>query len=82
MPPRSLGTGKGKVANVFARVETEFAFELLRLGAVALVAVFDEQRAVILKPEDVAEAVLFVASLPPRVSIPELVIKPTTQMYW
>jgi len=44
--------------------------------------VSDEQRAVILKPEDVAEAVLFVASLPPRVSIPELVIKPTVQMYW
>jgi NADP-dependent 3-hydroxy acid dehydrogenase YdfG len=44
--------------------------------------VTDEQRAVILKPEDVAEAVLFVAALPPRVSIPELVIKPTSQMYW
>jgi NADP-dependent 3-hydroxy acid dehydrogenase YdfG len=44
--------------------------------------VSDEQRAVILKPEDVAEAVLFVASLPPRVSVPELVIKPTVQMYW
>ena len=44
--------------------------------------VTEEQRAVILKPEDVAEAVLFVASLPPRVSIPELVIKPTAQMYW
>ena len=44
--------------------------------------VTDEQRAVILKPEDVAEAVLFVAALPPRVSVPELVIKPTVQMYW
>ena len=44
--------------------------------------VSDTQRAVILKPEDVAEAVLFVASLPPRVSVPELVIKPTTQAYW
>ena len=44
--------------------------------------VTEEQRAVILKPEDVAEAVLFVAALPPRVSIPELVIKPTAQMYW
>ena len=42
----------------------------------------EEHRATILKPEDVAEAILFVASLPPRVSIPELVIKPTTQMYW
>jgi NADP-dependent 3-hydroxy acid dehydrogenase YdfG len=44
--------------------------------------VTDEQRALILKPEDVAEAVLYVASLPPRVSIPELVIKPTAQLYW
>ena len=44
--------------------------------------VTEEQRALILKPEDVAEAVLFVASLPARVSIPELVIKPTVQMYW
>jgi NADP-dependent 3-hydroxy acid dehydrogenase YdfG len=44
--------------------------------------VTDEQRAVILKPEDVAEAVLFVAALPPRVSVPELVIKPTVQLYW
>lgn len=42
----------------------------------------DEHRSTILKPEDVAEAILFVASLPPRVSIPELVIKPTVQMYW
>jgi NAD(P)-dependent dehydrogenase (short-subunit alcohol dehydrogenase family) len=41
-----------------------------------------EQRAVILRPEDVAEAVLFVAGLPPRVSVPELVIKPTVQAYW
>lgn len=44
--------------------------------------VTDEQRALILKPEDVADAILFVATLPPRVSIPELVIKPTAQMYW
>ena len=44
--------------------------------------VSEEHRATILKPEDVADAVLFVASLPPRVSVPELVIKPTAQMYW
>jgi len=42
----------------------------------------NEQLAVILKPEDVAETVLFVAALHPRVSIPELVIKPTVAMYW
>lgn len=44
-------------------------------------AVTDEQRRLILQPEDVASAVLFVATLPPRASVPELVIKPTSQMY-
>jgi NADP-dependent 3-hydroxy acid dehydrogenase YdfG len=41
-----------------------------------------EQRAVILKPADVAAAVLFVATLPPHVSIPELVIKPAAHAFW
>lgn len=41
-----------------------------------------EQRAVILKPEDVAEAVLFVAALSPHISVPELVIKPTAHPYF
>ncbi len=41
----------------------------------------EEHRARILRPEDVAEAVRFVALLPPHVSVPELVIKPTSQMY-
>jgi len=40
-----------------------------------------EQRQKILQPEDVAAAVLFVATLPPRVNIPELIIKPTSQFY-
>jgi NADP-dependent 3-hydroxy acid dehydrogenase YdfG len=43
--------------------------------------VSEEQRQKILKPEDVAAAVLFVATLPPHVSVPELVIKPTTHLY-
>jgi NADP-dependent 3-hydroxy acid dehydrogenase YdfG len=43
--------------------------------------VSDEQRSRILRPEDVAAAVLYVATLPPRVSVPELVIKPTAQVY-
>jgi NADP-dependent 3-hydroxy acid dehydrogenase YdfG len=43
--------------------------------------VTEEHRARILRPEDVAAAVLFVASLPPSVSVPELVIKPTSQTY-
>ena len=41
-----------------------------------------EQRAKILKPEDVAGAVLWVAGLPPHVSVPELIIKPTAQMFF
>jgi NADP-dependent 3-hydroxy acid dehydrogenase YdfG len=45
------------------------------------VPVTAEQRQVILQPEDVAAAVLFVAKLPPRASVPELVIKPTAHVY-
>ncbi len=41
-----------------------------------------EQRAKILKAADVANAILFVASLPPHVSVPELIIKPTSQLYF
>lgn len=44
-------------------------------------AVTPEHRQRILQPMDVAEAVLFVATLPPRVSVPELVIKPVSQSY-
>ena len=36
-----------------------------------------QRREGILKPEDVAAAVCFVAELPPRAHVPELVIKPT-----
>jgi NADP-dependent 3-hydroxy acid dehydrogenase YdfG len=43
--------------------------------------VTEEHRQRILRPEDVAAAVLFVATLPPSVSVPELVIKPTSQLY-
>jgi NADP-dependent 3-hydroxy acid dehydrogenase YdfG len=43
--------------------------------------VTEEHRQRILKPEDVAAAALFVATLPPHVSVPELVIKPTSQLY-
>ena len=41
-----------------------------------------EQRAKILKAEDVANAILFVSSLPAHVSVPELIIKPTSQLYF
>jgi NADP-dependent 3-hydroxy acid dehydrogenase YdfG len=45
-------------------------------------AVSEQQRRTILQPEDVAAAVLFVATLPTHVSVPELVIKPTAQLYF
>jgi NADP-dependent 3-hydroxy acid dehydrogenase YdfG len=45
------------------------------------VPVTAEHRAKILQPDDVAACVLFVASLPPRASVPELIIKPTWQVY-
>jgi NADP-dependent 3-hydroxy acid dehydrogenase YdfG len=41
-----------------------------------------EQRAKILKAEDVANAILWVAGLPAHVSVPELIIKPTAQAYF
>lgn len=41
-----------------------------------------EQREKILKAEDIANAILFVAGLPPHVSVPELIIKPTSQLYF
>ena len=44
--------------------------------------VTEEHRQRILRPEDVAGAVLFVAAQPPHVSIPELIIKPTVQSYF
>ena len=40
-----------------------------------------ERRAAMLQPEELAQAALFVASLPPRACVPVLVIKPTTQIY-
>jgi NAD(P)-dependent dehydrogenase (short-subunit alcohol dehydrogenase family) len=46
------------------------------------VKVSDEHKAQILQPEDVAAAVLMIARLPARASVPELVIKPTTQDYF
>ena len=45
------------------------------------VAVSAEHRAQILRPEDVAAAVLFVATLPPRAHVPELIIKPVNQAF-
>jgi len=40
-----------------------------------------ERRAVILQPEDIAMAVRFLAELPPRARVPELVITPTVDDY-
>jgi NAD(P)-dependent dehydrogenase (short-subunit alcohol dehydrogenase family) len=44
-------------------------------------AVSAERRAVILRSEDVAEAVYYVANLRPGVSVPEMIITPTVQPY-
>jgi NADP-dependent 3-hydroxy acid dehydrogenase YdfG len=41
----------------------------------------EEQRQRMLQPEDVAAAVLYVATLPAHVSVPELVITPTNYAY-
>ena len=43
--------------------------------------VTDEHRQSILKPEDVAEAVLFVATLPARAAVPEIIMSPTGYSY-
>lgn len=45
------------------------------------VPVSAEHRARILQPEDVASAVVMVASLPPRAHVSDLVIKPTSQAF-
>jgi len=45
------------------------------------VPVSEEHKAQILQPEDVAAAVLFVATLPARAHVPELLIKPVTQVF-
>jgi NAD(P)-dependent dehydrogenase (short-subunit alcohol dehydrogenase family) len=41
----------------------------------------EERRRAMLQPEDIAAAVAFIASLPPRAHVPELIIKPTTQSF-
>jgi NAD(P)-dependent dehydrogenase (short-subunit alcohol dehydrogenase family) len=40
-----------------------------------------EHRQRMMRPEDVAAAVLFVATLPPHVTVPELIIKPADAVY-
>lgn len=41
----------------------------------------EEHRSRILRPEDVAAAVVFVTTMPPHVHVPEVVIKPTWQAF-
>ena len=43
--------------------------------------VSDERKRTMLQPEDVAAAVLFIATLPPHVSIPEIIITPANATY-
>lgn len=45
------------------------------------VKVSEEHKARILQPRDVAAAALFVATLPPHAHVPELLIKPVTQLF-
>lgn len=45
------------------------------------VPVSAEKRAAMVQPEDIAAAVLFIARLPARAHVPELIIKPTTQEF-
>lgn len=45
------------------------------------VAVTEEHRQSILQPEDIADVVLTICRLPARASVPEIVIKPTTQQW-
>ena len=40
-----------------------------------------QRRAAMLQPEELAQAALFVAALPPRACVPLLVIKPTVQVF-
>ena len=40
-----------------------------------------EKRAAMLQPEDLAHAALFLATLPPRATVPELIITPANQQY-
>ena len=44
--------------------------------------VSEEHRQSMLRPEDVAEVVVGLASLPDRVHVPEIVIKPISQQYF
>lgn len=44
-------------------------------------AVSEERKQAMLQPEDVAAAVVFVATLPARVAIPEVVITPSNATY-
>jgi NADP-dependent 3-hydroxy acid dehydrogenase YdfG len=43
--------------------------------------VSDERRRAMLQPEDVAAAVLFIATLPPHVDVPEMVLTPANATY-
>lgn len=45
-------------------------------------AVTEEHRARILRPEDIAQVALSLAYLPPRVHVPEVIVKPTFQEYF
>jgi len=46
------------------------------------VPVSDEHKAQILQPDDIAAMIIAIAMLPPRAHVPEIVIKPLSQVYF
>jgi len=46
------------------------------------VPVSDEHKSQILQPEDIASMIVAIAMLPPRAHVPEIVIKPLSQVYF
>ena len=80
---RALGIGAGyeegdngiRITNIYpGEVDTPILDNRPQQGS-------DEHMARILQPEDVAAMVVAVAKLPPRASVPELIVKPTIQPY-
>jgi NADP-dependent 3-hydroxy acid dehydrogenase YdfG len=76
----ALGLAAEEQGNV--RVSTIYPGEVdTPILDVRPVPVSAEHRAEILQPEDVATAVLFVATLPPRATVPELVLTPANATF-
>ena len=84
------GAGSGRAASYLYSVAPKDGTTLAAIFPGVLVSpllddrpvkVSDEHKARILQPVDVAAAALFVASLLPHAHVPELLIKPVTQLF-